>query len=293
MKNHYFTFLEKATLPSEAKEYLTDSFNAIYPKYEKDILDMIDYLYNHNCSVESTLELRKSLAEKSNIHLYTVNFIFLVCASKRMLADFKAKGISENIFWDTILDLNYKLNECKAVHNVWGNFVETWYDIFFKCDIVKLGRLEFERMKYLEELPEVTVDGVAVTHETTVYSTHIPSCGTFTKELREDSYKKAKEFFSEELQGKPMVLFCESWLMNPDNQKIYPNSMNIIDFQKEFNIIESHVDETYGDAWRVFSKDYNGNPDELPCNTTMQKSIINWLKAGNKMKIGFALKVIK
>ena len=293
MKNHYFTFLEKATLPSEAKEYLTDSFNAIYPKYEKDILDMIDYLYNHNCSVESTLELRKSLAEKSNIHLYTVNFIFLVCASKRMLADFRKKGISENIFWDTILDLNYKLNECKAVHNVWGNFVETWYDIFFKCDIVKLGRLEFERMKYLEELPEVTVDGVSVTHETTVYSTHIPSCGTFTKELREDSYKRAKEFFADELQGKPMVLFCESWLMNPDNQKIYPNSMNIIDFQKEFNIIESHVDETYGDAWRVFSKDYNGNPDELSCNTTMQKSIINWLKAGNKMKIGFALKVIK
>lgn len=293
MKNHYFTFLDKATLPSEAKEYLTESFNSIFPKYEKDISNIIDYLYNHNCSVESTLDLRKSLAEKSGIHLYTVNFIFLVCASKRMLADFRAREIPEYIFWDTILDLNYKLQECKAGQNIWGNFVETWYDIFFKCDIVKLGRLEFERMKYPEELPEVKLDGVSVTHETTVYSTHIPSCGTFTKERRVESYNKAKEFFSVELQDKPMVLFCESWLMNPDNPRIYPNSMNIIDFQKEFNIIESHIDEAFGDAWRVFSKDYSGNPAELPCETTMQKSIVKWLKAGNKMKIGFALKVIK
>lgn len=293
MREHYLEFLKRADMPSEANDYLLDSFNTLVPAHENELKEIIDYLYSHDCSVPSTVKLREELAEKTNIHLYTVNFIFLVLASKRMLSDFRKKGIDDEIFWETILDLKYKLFECKTVKGVWGNFVEHWYDIFFKCNIVKLGRLEFERLSYPEELPEITYEGVKINHGDTVYSVHIPSCGKFTKEMRADSYKRAKEFFKEETGEKPMVLFCESWLMNPDNLEIFPESMNIIEFQKEFYVFHKHIDPDYGDCWRVFGKEYEGNPDDLPQSTTMQKCIVNWLKKGNYMAYGFGVRINK
>lgn len=293
MREHYLEFLKRADLPKDAHDYLLNCFNTLVPTDENDIKEIIDYIYSHDCSVPSTEKMREALAEKSNIHLYTVNFVVLVCASKRMLSDFRKKGIDDEIFWDTILDLKYKLFECKTVKGIWGNFVEHWYDIFFKCNIVKLGRLEFERLSYPDELPEITFEGVAINHGDTVYSVHIPSCGKFSKELREDSYKRAKEFFKDEVGEKPMVLFCESWLMNPDNLKIFPESMNINEFQKEFYVYEKHTDLKYGDCWRVFGKDYDGNPDSLPQDTTMQKCIVNWLKSGKDMAYGFGVRINK
>lgn len=291
MKEHFFEFLKHAALPSEAETYLTESFNKLFPAYENNLSEMIDHLYANNCSVESTLEMRKKLSEISGVHIYTVNSVFIACASKRMLADFRKKGISDVIFWDTILDLKYKLFECKTVHGVWGTFVETWYDIFFRCDLVKLGRLEFERLVYPEEYPETTFDGISIKHGDTVFSVHIPSCGKFTKELRAESYKLAKDFFAKELGEKTMILFCESWLMNPDNPQIFPKSMNINEFQKEFHVFDKHLDPKYHDCWRVFGKDYDGNPDNLPQETTMQKCIVNWLKSGHQVSLGFAVKI--
>lgn len=279
--------MKRVDIPEDAKEYLTESYDKLD---ENDIKETVDYLYNNNCSVKSTLELRKAIADKTGVHLYTVNFVFLVCASERMLAGFRERNIDDEIFWDTIMDLQYKLYECKKVHGVWGNFVENWYDIFYKLDIVKLGRLEYERMVYPDNLPEVEVDGFTVKPGDTVYSTHIPSAGKFSKDLREDSYARAKEFFKAERGGKPVVLFCESWLMNPDHLKIFPETMNIVEFQKEWKVYKYEPDGKYHDCWRTFSVDYDGDPDKLPQETGMQKCIVKWLKDGNVMGAGYAVK---
>ena len=71
-------------------------------------------------------------------------------AAQRARRDYLAQGVCEEIFWDTFCDLRYKLLECKTIHGVWGNFVASWYPIFYTCQIVKLGRLEFENAVYEE-----------------------------------------------------------------------------------------------------------------------------------------------
>lgn len=293
MKKHYLEFLTRAEMPSEADAYLKESIDVILPEYEKELTEIIDFLYDNDCSVKATLPLREKLAEKSGVHLYTVNFIFMVCASKRMKADFLKLGYTEECFWETILDLKYKLFESKTVKGVWGNFVENWYDIFYKCDIFKLGRLEYERIEYPDFAPETVVEDIELKHGCTVYSVHIPSCGKLTKELREESYKQAREFFRKETGDKPLVLFCESWLMNPDNRKIFPPSLNIIDFLNEWTNVGFLDDSEYHDCWRLFSVYYDGKPENLPEDTTMQKCMKQWLMNGGKTGAGISIKIIR
>ena len=51
----------------------------------------------------------------SGLHRHTVDFLFLMAASERLRADYKAAGLSDALFWDTIADLKYKLIECRDV----------------------------------------------------------------------------------------------------------------------------------------------------------------------------------
>ena len=141
MLNHYKLFIEKAELPQEAADYLLSAVDSVLPKFEKELAAIVDTLYSTNFSIKATEEGRKNLSEISGVNYYTINFIFIICASKRMLSDFLQAGYSEELFWDTIMDAKYKLFECKEVKGVWGNFVEFWYNIFYALDIFKLGRL--------------------------------------------------------------------------------------------------------------------------------------------------------
>lgn len=291
MKDHYLKFIEKAELPEDAAVYLIDSANKILSVYSNDLEGIINFLYNNSYDVGSTLELRKALSEKSEVHLYTLNFIFLVCASKRMLADFLKNDLSEELFWDTILDLKYKLFECKAVMGVWGNFVENWYNIFYSLDVFKLGRLEFERVKYPEDMPVYKKGDIEVKPGDTVYSVHIPSSGPLTRELREDSYAQAKEFFRAERGNEPVVFVCHSWLLFENNRQIFPADMNLVDFMNDWDIIDSKESEKYGDCWRLFGKEFDGEVDNLPQTTRQQKAMAAWLKQGKKTGEGFGVRI--
>lgn len=290
MLKHYLEFIAKAqfepkALPQDAVAYLTEKGELLLTKYEKDVEDIITLLYEKDCNVKETLEARKLLSEKSGVELYTVNFVFMVAASKRMKVDYIAAGHSEEIFWETILDLKFKLFECKMVHDVWGNFVEDWYDIFYKVDIFKLGRLEYEVCEYPEEAPVYTFGDITVKPGDKVVSVHIPSSGKLTKELREESYKMAWEFFGK----KPLVCFCHSWLLFEGNRQIFPATMNLVDFMNDWDIIQSEEIDDYYDAWRLFGRDYKGDVSVLPQVTSQQKAMAKWLSEGKKTGEGLGV----
>ena len=289
MLNHYKLFIEKAELPQEAADYLLSSIDSVLPKFGKELGVIVDTLYSTNFSIKATEEGRKNLSEISGVNIYTINFIFVICASKRMLVDFLQAGYSEELFWDTIMDAKYKLFECKEVKGVWGNFVEFWYNIFYALDIFKLGRLEFERTKYPDDQKPYTFGDITVNTGDTVYSIHIPSCGPLTKELRMDSYRRAFEFFAKERGDKPLICICHSWLLFEGNREIFPARLNMVDFMNDWDIIHSEEADEYGDCWRLFGKEYDGNADNLPQNTTQQKAMVAWLKEGKKTGEGFGV----
>lgn len=288
MYSHYKLLISKFDIPEEVKTYLLEEADTIFSSYSNEFSQIIAKFYkvkNRAAFIESEMN---DLSEKSDVNIYVLHFILLASASFYMLNDFKRANISEDIFWDTIRDLEYKLYECVNIKGYWGNFVYGWYNIFYTSDIFKLGRLEFERVKFDREY---TNGDVIVKKGDTVYSVHIPSCGPLTKELREESYKKAYEFFKDELAGKAMVCICDSWLLYEKNKVIFPKNSNLLDFLNDWDIVSSKDDENFGDAWRVFGKSYEkGN---MKHENSLQKSIINHIENGGTMGYGFGVKVIK
>ena len=45
----------------------------------------------------------------------------LALASERLRENYRAAGLTDELFWDTIADLKFKLIECHDVYGIWGH----------------------------------------------------------------------------------------------------------------------------------------------------------------------------
>ena len=263
MNYEYFAlFLEKTDFPAEARKTLTDALKAT----EKELTPIIEFFckgYDHT----ATDPMVKSLAETSKISEFTLWMIILIVASEGVQHLYP----SEKLFWDTFTDLRYKLLECYDLHGIWGNFVSYWYPIFYKGNIVKLGRMEYEVRK--DALKETyTIGNLTLGPGDTTIHLHIPTCpeDPFDKAARMESYRMAYEHFCKD--GKPLVCICSSWLLYNEYDDVFALGSNIADFRKEFIMISNKSEAKFGNAWRVFGKEHKLPPEELPEKTSLQRA---------------------
>ena len=79
----------------------------------KIFLDNALDIYNQNikCDSDDILKLCLKIERKLDIHEYTVELLVFICMSKKLLAVYEEKGISKEIFHNSMLDLKYKLEE--------------------------------------------------------------------------------------------------------------------------------------------------------------------------------------
>lgn len=285
MKNHFLLFMDKMALPAEGDAFLRQVGLDIISKHQPALEALVEELYATDFPLmdimQKAWELEKSQDE------YTVRFVFLVCSFQRLREDYKTAGLSDELYWDTVLDLRAKALECKQLYGIWGTGTGLWYRNFFRMQIFSLGRLQFERSAFRGKEP-VTVDGVTVLPGQTVYNVHIPSGGSISPAVCEDSFQRAKVFFKED----PLILHCGSWLLYNENPHIFPSAKNVLAFREQFQIYESREKPEGEDLWRIFGKDFDGDVSSLPQNTSMQKETAAWLRAGKQIGIGFGLKVI-
>lgn len=282
-KQFYSLLMEKTDFPKEAREELLKNADVLTAAGQEEALDgAVGFFYDNDFSISLSRPLIEEIAEKAGLSPYTVWLLFLMEAAAPVKASFEEDGIPGQIFWDTFADLRYKVQECQDIHGVWGNFVAFWYPIFYSRDIVKLGRLEYENALYDEDTP-YEKNGYVVKKGDKVKSIHIPSSGeSFGEEARLASYKKAYEFFKDELDGKPLVCICHSWLLNPEYGKILPPTSNFVSFQHDFDIVRAEESETFDDAWRLFGRDYEKPMEEMPERTSMQRAFKQYFLNGGK-----------
>ena len=273
--------MEKIDFPAQCKEFLLHSAQAIAAAKEDAALSgAVEFFYSHEFSIPLTRPLIEKIAQGAALSPYTVWLLFFLEAAQTARKDYLAQGISEEIFWETFSDLRFKALECQEVHQVWGTFVAFWYPIFYSCDIVKLGRLEFENTVFPWDTP-FEAGGVRIGKGDPVKSIHIPSSGEpFHREARRDSYRQAYEFFREERQGGPLVCICRSWLLYPGYRPLLPENSNILSFQKEFTIVGEIEDKKFDDAWRVFGAEYQKPLPKLAETTSLQKAFKKYFLSG-------------
>lgn len=275
--------MKETGFPEEAKAEVLRCGEFLRQNGQEEALDgAVEFFYCHDLDMKLVEPLLEDLSQESGVNLYTLWLLFLLEAAVPAKELYRQKGVPERVFWDTFVDLKYKVLECKAVQGVWGNFVSSWYPIFYSGDIVKLGRLEYEDIPYPWETP-YEKHGLVVKKGDPVKNIHIPSSGEpFDLPARLDSYKRAYGFFREELQGGPLVCVCHSWLLYPQNRQVLSPSSNIVSFQEDFDLVGWEETETFGDAWRVFGAASRGPLENLPEGTSMQRGFKRWLLEGHK-----------
>ena len=287
-------FLDRTGFSAEAGKALMDSARRLSGfvcpcSPQSGLKKAVEAFYQSGLKIELAKPFIEAAADRSGIHPYTLWLLFLIEAAIPARQAYAQKGIADDIFWDTFTDLRYKADECQAMYGVWGNFVSSWYPIFYSCSIVKLGRLEYENTVYPWDEPYMC-RSVTVRKGDPVKSIHIPSSREpFDRASRLDSYRRAWDFFQKELQDRPLICTCHSWLLYPQNRQILSPSSRVVDFMGDFDLLRAEPDPAFSNGWRVFGPDCQLPPDRLPERTSMQRAFKRWLCGGNVTGYGFGI----
>lgn len=236
--------------------------------YERDI----------NCDYDLIISLARDVAHRLDMHRYTSELLVFICMSKHLRELYIDREIDLGIFKNSMLDLKYKLDECKTVKGIVGSFVAFWFDRFYKLERFALGRLQFEVDSFGQYYEK---DGKRLTPDSRVINIHIPRTLThLTKESCDEAFALAKEFFKKDISA-PCAFVCHSWMLYPENLRILPEDTNVYSFCRRFDIFDSANVENHEDLWRIFDTDEK-DFERLPTNTRMRKAYVEHLK-----KVGY------
>lgn len=279
MKNYIAGFLPEQGYTTEDGEYLLSIYDKIA---ENDkalaVWEEALALYDESveCDYKKILKLADNVAYMLKFHPFTAELLVFICMSKKLKERYIERGISLDIFSDTVKDLRYKMAKGKRTYGVVGFFSSSWFIGFFNLTRFCLGRLQFEIIDFDAEYNK---DGHILTPETKVINVHIPgSEKPFTPEACEEAYHLAKEFFAGQVDD-PTPFVCDSWFLFPEHETLLPNTSNIYKFYKRYDVFDWTYDNKGGDLWRIFGT-FERNLDRLPADTSMQRAYIDYLKNG-------------
>ncbi len=259
---------------------MIDFYNKNRPYYGEDCEALARAYMRENKDFNEALDEMQELAP--DINPYIANVIFILECTGYAHEDFKAQNISDDIFYNSMCDITYKMRECKAIKGVYGTFVPNWYNKFLKVERFALGRLQYDPWEHLEDT--ININGFAVEKGFKTLACHIPSSGPLTHEAVLDSFKQAYEFFNDRIKDGILLIECFSWLFFPNYQPIFKEcAQNTYSFSQNFYFYDTYKYEKFTDGWRIFGKDFdNLTIDELPENTRMQKGFKKYLKQNNE-----------
>ena len=271
--------------PTDATSYLLEQARALQSNAEA--MDALHYatqkvFASDDRSYEESLE---KAAEWTGVPRYTVDMIFFLSCAPQMQSRFEEKGVGDQIFWDTLRDLRYKLMECKNLFGYYGSFTKNWFPRFLRAEGFALGRLQYEKKPYAGE-----DYGTILKKDELVCKCHIPSSGPLLYEDVLKSLRLAYNFYKEDRKNGILVICCDSWMLYPPLIERLPQTSNIRRFYELFEVVSAKEKDTNTDFWRIFSLPYT--PENLlaaPENTSLQRTVKAFMLEGNSLGIGLGL----
>ncbi len=280
-KSYLKDFFKECDFGQEASDALLSALDKIDEKREsRELFIKAVSLYDTENfdGYEEVNGLCSEISSKAEIHIYTVNLLVYAAMTERLKERYTERGISLEIFKKSMMDFKYKLEECRLVKGVFGNFVVGWESGFLKMRLFGLGRLQYEIVPLGIDY---TLDGTELTADTLAINIHIPRSGEplLRNEVLQ-SYKMAKEFFADTFKGRRTLFVCSSWLLWKEHLNMLPDGSNIRAFIGDFTIVKEKTYDDYSGIWRLFDTDYDGNPDSLPADSTLRRKYIEHIRSG-------------
>ena len=280
-------FAREMDSPREAAASLAQSLEQVFKNREVlHILTAADRTYSENIHMdyEKILEELKDVSPRCGIHTYTLHMLFYIILSRKTRKIYEERGIAPEIFRASMMDLHWKLLECRKMFGIWGTSVAQWQIWWFEVRRFALGRFQYELVPFRETYEK---DGVSLHPGDLVINVHIPSCGPLKREEYMKSYAMAADFFRDSFKDRPIVFLCESWMLFPEHRLFLPKTSNILGFMQDYDIFREEYNN--GDLWRIFYEDYEKPADKLPGNTGLQRAYRSWLMEGHMAGMGFGV----
>lgn len=208
--------------------------------------------------------------------------VCLCYAVKYTKGEYDKLGVSYDIFYDTMQDINIWCinNDNKGLKNY------NWIKNHLKLELFKIGRLQYQfcvcnntTLDY-SRLPFDKGDNLLYVH--------IPQGEKLIFSDCVSSLQQSKDFFEKyfpEFQYR--FLFSESWLLYSENFLFMSPSSNILQFQSLFDIVYSVPIQKQA-IERIFGK-RQFFKSKYPTNTSLQRQAKNFMLSGNKLGIGIGI----
>ncbi len=285
MRDYLMNFLNQQEYMPDDAEYLVSCYDKIQNNaFAKECFDKAIKLYDEDmfCEYGDIIDLADSAAKEIYIYEYTAELIMFLLFTKKLKERYDEKGISEEIFETTVKDFRYQMQGCKQKRGIVGTECADWCMGFIQMTRFGLGRFFYEIIKFGRDYK---CGDKVLTPETKVLNVHIPASGEpLSPELAIESFKRAKEFYKEEI-GEPFACKCSSWLLYPEHEHMLDHSSNIYRFMKMFDCIDYGIKKNNSDIPRIFGT-YEMRPELLSEKTSLQRAYKKHLLAGGKTGYG-------
>lgn len=288
MKTYFEDFFAEFEYCTQDSAYLLSAFDKICAcdqarvPFEKAYEA---YAADCNCDWGALMQQTQQAGRLVGIHNYTTDLLLFILLSKHLRHLYEQHGIDLAIWHDSMLDLKYKLEECRVVYGICGSFVGGWFPGFFNLTRFALGRLQFELWELDRDYQK---GGISLTKGTKTVNMHIPRSGQpLSPALYEDAFVRAKAFFKDQLSSSPVPFVCHSWLLFPEQVEFLHEKSNVRKFMSEFDIMEWSYNNGE-DLWRLFDT-MEQHPDRLPADTSLRRAYAEHLKQGGRVGFGFGI----
>lgn len=221
------------------------------------------------------------------LHRYFYIYVFLA-ALPHVRAFHRAREIPDGVSRLTLADLGRNMAVHRRRYGVGGLDVAEWLMSHFRGSIYELGRLQFQRAKLGNRTGRaITAAGLPYGPGDPTLAVHIPGCyGPLTPVACGASFERATKFFAGQFPEEPYhIAVCHSWLLDEQLAEYLPEDANIIRFQRRFRVAYMPDDADEVIMRFVFGR-VTSELEELPRCTTLERAIVDHLKAGRHWRSG-------
>ena len=198
---------------------------------------------------------------------------------------YEQENIPEEVYEDNIRDIDIWSDKYEKEHGRKGFYKEQfeWIDSILEMKVIKLGRLQFEILEHIDK----KFENILGKRKNILFiNVHIREGENLCYEECEKSYNMAKKYYtSKGYKFSKIIFICDSWLINPDLNKLLSENSNIIKFQKRYKVISVSKNE---ERPQIIERVYGNSlmkSDEFSQNTTLQIKLKKAWERGERFPV--------
>jgi len=191
--------------------------------------------------------------------------------------------VPDDVSWTTLSALGAEMATSRQITGMSGLDATWGLPRVFRGVTYRLGRLAFDRQGPRPD----PADHPILRPGQSALNTHVPAGGRpLDPAACDESFASALESFPKLFPERVLAFCCHSWLMDDQLAAYLPESSNILQFQRRFEVFTDREQADWAPLEHLFHRRYQGKTvpsellDELPQKTTLQRAVVSHLRSG-------------